>query len=237
MNQILTRLSQRYLTALRKHLQPGAGANLRPAQGLGRQAVALGLETLDLARIHEQSLVSVMLSDHCSSRKQRARTRQAAIFFTGANIPIEETHHAARQTQVHLGKLMAELEQRTRELAVSNRQLEQGVARRKVMEDTFAKRGRHHKKCLEESLELQRRLRQLTHQVLVAQENERKKISLELQDEIAQTLLGINVRLLSLKHEARSNNKGLSHEIASTQKLVATSVRSVRQAGKKIGRP
>lgn len=237
MNQKLTRLSQRYLTALRKHLQPGAGASLGPAQGLGRQAVALGLETLDLARIHEQSLVTVMLADDSSSRAKRARTRQAAMFFTEANIPIEETHHAARQTQVHLGWLMAELQQRTRELAVSNRQLEQGVARRKVMEDTFAKRGRHHKKCLEESLELQRRLRQLTHQVLVAQENERKKISLELQDEIAQTLLGINVRLLTLKQEARSNNQGLSHEIASTQKLVATSVRSVRQAGKKIGRP
>ena len=71
--------------------------------------------------------------------------------------------------------------------------------------------------------------------MLVAQEDERKKISLELQDEIAQTLLGINVRLLSLKQEARSNTKGLKNEIASTQRLVAKSARSVRQAGRKIG--
>src|SRR5271169_6423120 len=103
------------------------------------------------------------------------------------------------------------------------------------MEDTFAKRGRHHKKCLKESLELQNRLRQLTHRVLVAQEDERKKISLELQDEIAQTLLGINVRLLTLKQEARSNTNGFKHELASTQRLVAQSARSVRQAGRKIG--
>jgi len=229
MNQKPTRLSQRYLTALRKHLQPGTGAGLRPALGLGRQAVALGLETLDLARIHEQSLVSVMLSDDSSSRAQRTKTRKAAIFFTEANIPIEETHRAARQTQLHLGRLMAELIQRTQELAVSNRQLEKGVARRNVMEDTFAKRGRHHKKCLEESLELQRRLRQLTHQVLVAQEDERKKISLELQDEIAQTLLGINVRLLSLKQGDRDNTKYFQNEIASAQKLVVKSARSVRR--------
>jgi signal transduction histidine kinase len=71
--------------------------------------------------------------------------------------------------------------------------------------------------------------------VIAAQEDERKKISRELQDEIAQTLLGINVRLLSLKQEARSNSKGLKKEIASTQLLVANSARSVRQVGRKIG--
>jgi len=43
---------------------------------------------------------------------------------------------------------------------------------------------------LKDSLQLQEELRQLTHQVLAAQEEERKKISHELQDEIAQTLLG-----------------------------------------------
>jgi signal transduction histidine kinase len=148
---------------------------------------------------------------------------------------IEETHHAARETKVHLSRLMATLGQRTEELATSNRQLQRGVVRRKVMEDAFEKRGKHHQKCLEESLELQKRLRQLTHQVIAAQEDERKKISCELQDEIAQTLLGINVRLLSLKQEARSNSAGLKNEIASTQQLVAKSARSVRQAGRKIG--
>ncbi|MES1180288.1 MAG: histidine kinase [Verrucomicrobiota bacterium] len=234
MNQKLTRLSQRYLTTLRKHLQTGAGASLRPALGLGRQAVAHGLETLDLARIHEQSLVTLMLPGH-SFRAQRTMTRQAAIFFTEASIPIEETHRAARQTQVHLGKLMTTLGRRTQELAVSNRQVERGAAQRKVMEDAFEKKGKNYQKCLEESLELQKRLRQLTHQIITAQEDERKKISLELQDEIAQTLLGINVRLLSLKQEARSNNKGLKNEIASTQWLVVKSVKSVRQVGRKIG--
>jgi hypothetical protein len=77
-------------------------------------------------------------------------------------------------------------------------------------------------------------LRQLTHQVLAAQEDERKKISRELQDEIAQTLLGINVRLLTLKQEARSNTKGLKNEIASTQRLVLKSAKSVRRAAREF---
>ena len=73
---------------------------------------------------------------------------------------------------------------------------------------------------------LQKHLRQLAHRVPLAQEEERKKISHELQDEIAQTLLGINVRLVSLKQEARSNTRGLKNEIASTQRLVLHSARS-----------
>ena len=230
MRQNLISLSQRYVTALRKQLKQGPQASLQPALGLGRAAVALGLGTLDLARIHEQALATLELS-----KTKNGFTKLAGVFFTEANIPIEETHLAARQPRVQLSQLMTELGRRTEELAVSNRQLERGVVRRKVMEDAAEKRGKHHQKCLEESLELQKRLRQLTHQVMAAQEDERKKISRELQDEIAQMLLGINVRLLSLKKEARSNSKGLKNEIASTQRLVVKSARSVRQAGRKIG--
>ncbi len=230
MKQNLIGLSQRYVTALRKQLKQGPQVSLQPALALGREAVALGLETLDLARIHEQALATLELSD-----TRNGFTKLAGIFFTEANTLIEETHRAARQTKVHLSRVMTKLGQRTEELAASNRQLEKGIVRRKLMEDDFAKCRKHHQKCLEESLELQKRLRQLTHQVIAAQENERKKISRELQDEIAQTLLGINVRLLSLKQEARSNTKGFKNEIASTQQLVAKSARSVRQVGRKIG--
>jgi signal transduction histidine kinase len=84
-------------------------------------------------------------------------------------------------------------------------------------------------KTLKDSLQLQNRLRQLTHQVLVAQEDERKKISHELQDEIAQNLLGINVRLLLLKQTTRSEAKGLRNQIASAQRLVIKSSTLVRR--------
>jgi two-component system, NarL family, sensor histidine kinase DegS len=230
MKQNLIQLSQQYVAALEKQLKHGPQASLLPALNLGRRAVLLGLETLDLARIHEQALATLELS-----HTKNGFTKLAGIFFTEANTAIEETHRAARQIKANLSEVLATLARRTDELAASNRQLQKGVARRKVMEDAFAKRGKHHQKSLEESLELQKRLRQLTHQVLSAQEDERKKISRELQDEIAQTLLGINVRLLTLKQEARSNTKGLKNKIANTEQLVANSAKSVRQAGRKIG--
>jgi hypothetical protein len=62
MKQKIIGLSQRYVTALRKSLKQGPRASLQPALRLGRQAVALGLETLELARIHERALATLELS-------------------------------------------------------------------------------------------------------------------------------------------------------------------------------
>ena len=139
------------------------------------------------------------------------------------------------RAKTHLGRLNETLGRRTAELAATNRQLQRGIVRRKSVEAALKKSGEHYARLLKDSLQLQEGLRQLTHQVLAAQEDERKKISHELQDEIAQTLLGINVRLLSLKQEARSNTKGLKNEIASTQRLVAKSARSVRRVARELG--
>ena len=106
--------------------------------------------------------------------------------------------------------------------------------RRETVEAALKKSGERYTRLLKESLQLQEGLRQLTQRLLAAQEQERNKISHELQDEIAQTLLGINVRLLSLKQEARKNTCGLENEIASTQRLVAKSAQSVRRAARKF---
>ena len=227
MKQKLIRLSERYVTALRTHLRLGARAGLQPALALGRQAVVLGVETLELARMHEQAMVALNLSGSHNGQRERAE-----IFFTEALTPIVDTHRAARQSRTELTRLKETLSRRTVELDATNLQLKRGVIRRKSVEAALKKSGVHYTKLLKDSLHLQEGLRQLTHQVLAAQEDERKKISLELQDEVAQTLLGINVRLLSLKQESRVNTKGLRSEIASTQRLVAKSASSVQRVAR-----
>jgi signal transduction histidine kinase len=231
MKDNLTGFSRRYVTALQKYLRRGSGVDLQPALGVGRRAVALGLETLDLARIHERAFATLKLS----GKKERGRqVKRAAIFFSWALGPILETHHTARQSKIDLNRLNETLNRRTAELAVTNRQLERGIVRRKSAEAALTTSGQHYARLLNDSLRLQEGLRQLTHQVLAAQEDERKQISGELQDEIAQTLLGINVWLLTLKEQARTNTKGLKNEIASTQRLVVTSARSVRRAAREF---
>jgi signal transduction histidine kinase len=219
----------RYVAALRTQLKRGPQAGLQSAVKKGRAAVAIGLGTLELARVHEQALAALELSN-----VKNGFTKLAGVFFAEANAQIVATHRDAQRGKVRLSRLQETLGRRTEELSDANRQLQRGVARRKVAQNAAEKNGRHYKKCLEESLELQSRLRQLTHRVLTAQENERKSLSLELHDEIAQTLLGINIRLLSLKEEARINHKGLKKEIAGTQRLVVKSVNSVKRVAREL---
>jgi len=229
MKQKSDRLSQQYVTALRKHLRQGQGASLQPALKLGRKAVLFGLETLELARIHEETVAKLELSYGKDGIHKRAE-----VFFTEVMTPIVETHRAARQSKVELSRLNSTLSRRTLELAATNRQLQHGISRRKSVEAALKSSGEHYARLLRESLQLQEGLRQLTHQVLAAQEEDRKKISRGLQNEIAQTLLGINVRLFTLKQEARNNTKGLKKEIASTQRLVVNSARSVRRVAREF---
>ena len=229
MKQKLIGLSERYVAALRRHLKPGLCTSLQPALRLGRQAVVLGLETLELARIHEQALVILELS-----KSKNRQLKRAEIFFHEAITPIVETHRAARQRKIDLHRLNETLIRRTLELSTTNRRLLRSIVRRKSVEAALKKSGIHYTKLLKDSLQLQQGLRQLTHQAQAAQEEERKKMSVELQDEIAQTLLGINVRLLTLKSEARSNTQGMKNEIASTQRLVVKSANSVRQSAREF---
>jgi signal transduction histidine kinase len=230
MKQKLTRLSQRYVTALQSHLKSRVRISLQPALALGRQAVALGLETLELARIHERALATLELS-----KGKVGLAKRAEIFFSEAITPIVETHRAARESKIEWNRLNETLDRRTAELAVTNSKLQRGIVRRKSLEATLKKSSEHYAKLLKESLQLQGDLRQLTHRVLAAQEDERKKISRELHNEIAQTLLGIHVRLLSLKQEARSNTKRIKNEIASIRQLVINSAKSVRRVAREFG--
>jgi signal transduction histidine kinase len=236
----LSRLSRRYLTALRTNLNQGPRASLQSAGGLGREALAMGLKTLDLAMIHRQALTTLVSPSGSSAGGngmiKRAETfNRAETFFVEAIKPIEQNNGAAMAINVQLSQLNRTLRRRTIELAAANRQLKQEIVRRRAGQEALKKSGEHYSKLLKDSLQLQEGLRQLTHRVLAAQEVERKKISHELQDEIVQTLLGINVRLLSLRQEARSNTKGLKNEIASTQRLMLRSSKSARRVAREFG--
>jgi signal transduction histidine kinase len=231
MKRKLTELSQRYVAALKKHLKPGPQIGSGPARNLGRRAVASGLETLDMARIHERALATL----EASSSKD-GLIKKAEIFFTEVISPIEKTHRAALLANAHLNEVNERLGRRTASLAVTNRSLKQSAARRRTVEGALKKSGGHSKKLLTESYRLQEHLRHLTRQVLAAQENNRRKISSDLSDEIAQTLLGINVRLLKVKKTAGRHDQDLRKEIAKTQRLVHTSVKCIERFAREYGK-
>jgi signal transduction histidine kinase len=217
--------------ALRKHLTQGPRASLLPARRLGHQAVALGLETLDLARIHEVAYTSQRISP-----RRQGMIKRAEMFFAEAITPIEKTHRTVLQANARLSQLNKKLSRRTVDLAASSRFLKRGIVRRKAGERALKESAGHYRRLLKESRCLQKRLRHLTHRILSAQEEQRTKISRELRDEFAQTLLGINVRLLTLKQEAAANTAGLKKEIASTQQLVGKSVKTLSRFAREFGK-
>ncbi|HXB58176.1 MAG TPA: sensor histidine kinase [Candidatus Acidoferrales bacterium] len=233
MKRKLFNLSRRYQAALRKHLEQGRHASLEAAQGLGSQALSAGMQTLELARLHEQTLVMDVLPGY-PVRKRDALIKQAGVFFAVAITPIEKTHRTTREAAAHLKKFIETLSRRTVELAASNLELSLEITQRKAAEEALRKSERHYSQLLEKSDRLQGQLRQLSRQILSAQEDERKKISRELHDVIAQTLTGINVRLSALKKEAAINTKGLDRNIARTQRLVEKSVNIVHEFAREL---
>ena len=119
-------------------------------------------------------------------------------------------------------------------LTVVNRELRREIDRRQAVEKSLRESEQHYGRLLEQSRQMQEQLRLLSRQVLSTQEEERKKISRELHDVIAQTLTGINVRLAALKKEGTSNTRGLERSIARTQRLVQQSVDIVHQFARKL---
>lgn len=122
MNNSLVQFTRAWLLALRRHLAPGAPDGMDAAQKLGHRAVALGLETLELARIHDDAL-HALLTTGTAEHSTQVDSRRAAAFFTEALTPIEETHRGAREANVQLQQMIATNTRRTEELATANAEL------------------------------------------------------------------------------------------------------------------
>jgi signal transduction histidine kinase len=227
------RFSRRYQSALLAYLKQGQKASLQPAHGMGRRALTAGLNTLDIAKLHEQILVTKVLPGIPAGKRVRL-IRQGGFFFTEAITPIEKIKRTAHEAALHLNKIVEMLSQRTVELAASNQELQQEIVQRKAVEAALKKSEHHYGELLKQSDHLQNQLRQLSRQILLAQEEERREISRELHDVIAQTLTGINVRLAALAKEAATNTKGLDRNIARTQRLVERSVDIVHRFAREL---
>lgn len=76
--------------------------------------------------------------------------------------------------------------------------------------------------------------RQLAHKLLLVQEEERREISRELHDEVAQILAGIHVRLAALKEQGSISQQNLEQSICQTQQMIEESVVVVHRYARKL---
>lgn len=206
---------------------------MESARELGTQAISLGQETLDLARIHEIALISLMLPSY-SQTTSNSMTGRAGLFFAEAITPIEQTHRGAREANVRLNQVVKDLSERTLDLAESVEELKQEIDQRQAVEECLRYSQQTTSKLLANSRQMQEELRDLSRQLLTAQEEERRKISRELHDVIAQTLTSINVRLAALKVESKASTQELHEKITATQRLVEQSVAIVHRFAREL---
>lgn len=114
-------------------------------------------------------------------------------------------------------------------MTASNVKLKKEIIRRKAVEEVLHLTRAEETRLLKQSRQQELRLRDLSHQVLQVQEAERKRISRELHDIIAQTLVGINVHVSALAQETKEKISGLHERIANTQSMVEKSLEIVHK--------
>lgn len=176
---------------------------------IGRRSLLLNARMLNAA---DGKPKEILLGIHDITERQQA----------------EEALHTARtELARHASQLETLVAERTAELTATNHRLEGSVA-------SIQKGKEEYRTLLQESQLMQKKLRLLTRQILTAQEEERKKISRELHDEVVQTLVGINVELSALGRGHTIGGRSLKAKIAHTQRLVENSVNAVHRFAREL---
>lgn len=228
-----TAVSRGYEAALQAHLDRPDEAGLEAARGLGGEAVAAGLPTLDLARLHEAMVIAALPPD-CPADRRELLIGKAARFFAVAILPVVTVDPAGDASAARLEELIATLSRRTLELAAANRALEREIERREQGESALRVSEGQLAVALERSDRQQDQLRHLARRLLATQEEERRKISRELHDVIAQTLAGIHHRLEALQGEAARGSSELERHLDGTQDLVRHAMATVQSFAREL---
>ena len=146
-----SQFSREYHSALQAYLNNDPRGDLEPARELGRQAVLLGFDTLELARIHEIAMSALVSSEMSSGPGPTDEARpvepqlsqvnhretllaRSGVFFAEALTPIEQTHRGALEANMQLNQIIKALSHRTVELADSNEELRLEILLRKSTE-------------------------------------------------------------------------------------------------------
>lgn len=221
-----------YRESLRSQLELGSRLDPLLIEKISAQIRAAGVSKLNLPKLHERYLVVDLLPNY-DSKKRNSMIRTAGKFFA-AVIAGSGFEMPSAGSAIRLRNTIKSLSNRTVELATSNKNLSDQIIKRKKAE--LALRGSEKKlqNLLSQSELFKEQLRGLSRQILSVQEEERKKISRELHDVVAQALLGINVRLTALRKEAGINTKDLDGNILRTQKMITKSANIVHQFAREL---
>lgn len=131
-------------------------------------------------------------------------------------------------------KLAQEIQHRLEVLSATNDELKREIAIRQSVEESLRKSEQHQILMLDKARLMQDQLRDLSHRIIETREDERRRISRELHDDITQTLVGINVNLEALTKEASIKPRELKQKIIQTQRIVEKAVKIVHDFAREL---
>jgi len=141
------------------------------------------------------------------------------ILFKASKTMIERSQAEDALRQAHM-ELEQRVEERTAELAEANIQLRSQIAERVQVETALRESGE--------------RLHVLSSHLLTAQERERRRISLELHDDLGQSLTVLKLQLRTMKGNLDNDQKALDTGCENTLQYVDQIIESVRRLSRDL---
>lgn len=196
-----------YAAALRDYLRDGGEAGLAGAYECGRDASIDGLGVLDLVRLHHAVLGELeSAADVNATAVLPAAREREKEFLLEALSPFEAAHRGYRRAH--------------EELRARERELSDGRA--------------HYEQLFKEARGMEEALRLLSKRMVDAQEEERKRFSRELHDEVGQALNAMTMNLAALKRLPESATTAAQRRIDDTVQLVERTIETVHRFAREL---
>lgn len=235
MSDLIDKLCHQYSRALRDFLANSNERALHRAYELGRKTMAAGFGVIDMARIHGDVLAVVL--PRFNGKKGACVAESASAFLRESLSPFEVSHRGFQEANRALRHLNETLEERNRQLATTNQKLKKEVSERRRAETRLRESEEHYRELLDQARLMQENLRYLSSRVFDVQEEERKRISRELHDEVGQALTAVNMNLAVLKKIAGKGRRSLEKNIVDSQKLLEQTMDLVHDFSRELRPP
>ena len=221
--------SYTYQEALEDHLDQPCPETLQQALDLGQAALTAGIGMPDLVRLHHQALADGAI---CNGEMIRPDHFATALdsFLLGVLSSFEV---AGREADGAKDKRFGTREDHLEELALRNAELQEEIAEHERAEAAMQATKDHYFLLYQNARVTEANLRDLSAQVLTAQEDERKRISRELHDEIGQALTAINVSIAMLKRQGVSD-VAFQRNVAEAEQLLARTMETVHSFAREL---
>ncbi len=141
-------------------------------------------------------------------------------YVNGIITDITEKKRAEEALQKAHDHLEQRVKQRTLQLSKTNKELKKEIEERKQAE-----------RALEKS---EKKFRVLSTRLINAQENERKRIAIELHDELGQSLIGLKFQLSNLAKKFKENQEGLRPDVDQALHTIDRMTEDVRRLSRDL---